>query len=286
MPNQEPSCQDAILPHILIRPNRSASLIEGISELWQYRELLGFLAWRDVKLRYRQTFLGVAWAILQPLAAMLVFTVFFHRLAGISAGGRAPYPLWSYAGLLAWNLFAQSLQRCSESVAANDRLVSKVYFPRLVIPCAAALSAVIDFLVSLLVYGGLMVYYGAVPGLQVLMLPAFLALAMLSSLGVGLWLSSLNVRYRDVRYVIPFLVQLWMFVTPVVYPASLMPEGLRVVYGLNPMVGVVEGFRWCLLGEASGLWAMVLTSILVSLALLMLGAWRFRSAERGFADYI
>jgi len=272
-------------PVTVVRPSRGWAPL-GIGELWAYRELLGFLAWRDVKVRYKQTVLGAAWAILQPFATMIVFTIFFHRMAEIGPESEVEYPLWSYAGLLPWTLFAQSLTRSSQSVVAERGLITKVYFPRLVMPLAATLSALVDFAVASLVYIGMLVYYGRAPTMVILYLPLLLLLALATATGVGLWLSAINVKYRDVRYTIPFLIQIWLFVSPVVYPASQVPEAYRVYYGLNPMAGVIEGFRWCLLGVGPGPGEMFWVSVGVSVFILVTGAYYFRRAEDFFADMV
>ena len=275
----------AKVPLTVVRPSRGWAPLE-IGELWAYRELLGFLAWRDVKVRYKQTVLGAAWAILQPFAAMVVFTIFFHRMAGIAPDGNVPYPLWSYAGLLPWTLFAQALTRSSQSLVAQSNLVTKVYFPRLVMPLAATVSALVDFAVASLVYGGMLVYYKVTPGVELAYLPLLLLLALATATGVGLWLSAINVKYRDVRYTIPFLIQIWLFVSPVVYPASRVPEAYRVYYGLNPMAGVIDGFRWCLLGVGEGPGEMFWASVGVSAFVLISGAYYFRRTEDFFADIV
>jgi len=286
---QDPSSPAAPLatepPVTVIRPSRGWAPLE-IGELWQYRELLGFLAWRDVKVRYKQTVLGEAWAILQPFATMVVITIFFHKMAGIAPEGGRPYPLWSYAGLLPWTLFAQALGRSSQSVVAERGLITKVYFPRLVMPFAATLSALVDFAVASLVYVGMLVYYGVTPGVECLYLPLLLLLALATATGVGLWLSAINVKYRDVRHTIPFLIQTWFFVSPVILPASLVPEAYRVYYGLNPMAGVIEGFRWCLLGVGEGPGEMFWASVGVSVFILMTGVYYFRRTEDFFADMV
>ena len=273
------------LPLTVIRPSRGWVPLE-LGDLWAYRELLGFLAWRDVKVRYKQTVLGAAWAILQPFAAMVIFTIFFHRMAGIAPEGGMPYPLWSYAGLLPWTLFAQALTRASQSLVAERGLVTKVYFPRLVMPLAATLSALVDFAIAFVVYAGMLLYYGITPGIELLYLPLFVVFAVATATGVGLWLSAINVKYRDVRYTIPFLVQMWLFVSPVVYPASKVPEAYRVIYGLNPMAGVINGFRWCLLGVGSGPGPMFWASVGMSAVILVTGAYYFRRMEDFFADIV
>ncbi len=275
----------AKLPVTIVRPSRGWIPLE-LGDLWAYRELLGFLAWRDVKVRYKQTVLGAAWAILQPFAAMVIFTIFFHRMAGIGPEGDIPYPLWSYAGLLPWTLFAQALTRASQSLVTERNLVTKVYFPRLVMPIAATLSALVDFAIAFLVYAGMLVYYRVTPGIELLYLPLLVLLAVATATGVGLWLSAINVKYRDVRYTIPFLVQMWLFVSPVVYPASKVPEAYRVIYGLNPMAGVIQGFRWSLLGVGPGPGPMFWASVGVIVFVLITGAYYFRRMEEFFADIV
>ena len=257
----------------------------GLRELWQYRELLYFLIWRDVKVRYKQTALGAAWAIIQPLFMMIVFSLFFGRLARVPSDG-IPYPVFSFCALLPWQLFAHALTESSNSLVGNQNLITKVYFPRLVIPLAAVLGGVIDFLIAFAILLLLMLYYGIVPGWAILTLPAFLLLAIATALGVGLWLSALNVQYRDVRYTINFLVQFWLFATPVAYPSSLIPEKWRVFYGLNPMAGVVEGFRWALLGKSEPPGMMLWVSVAVVVLLLLGGLYYFRRMEQEFADVV
>jgi lipopolysaccharide transport system permease protein len=257
----------------------------GLRELWQYRELLYFLIWRDVKVRYKQTALGAAWAIIQPLFMMLVFSLFFGRLARVPSDG-IPYPVFSFCALLPWQLFAHALTESSNSLVGNQNLITKVYFPRLVIPMAAVLGGVIDFLIAFAILLLLMLYYGIVPGWAILTLPAFLLLGIATALGVGLWLSALNVQYRDVRYTINFLVQFWLFATPVAYPSSLIPEKWRVFYGLNPMAGVVEGFRWALLGKSEPPGMMLWVSVVMVVLILTGGLYYFRRMEQEFADVV
>lgn len=254
-------------------------------ELWAYRELLYFLIWRDIKVRYKQTALGASWAIIQPFSTMVVFSLFFGKLGKIPSDG-IPYPIFSYAALVPWMFFATGVGASSNSVVGSSNLIRKVYFPRLIIPCATVLSGIVDFALAFLVLIAMMLYYNLFPTLNVLWLPAFLLLACLSSLGVGLWLSSLNVKYRDVRYVVPFITQLWMFATPIAYPSSLLPGAWRTVYALNPMVGVVEGFRWALLGTGSLDPRPVLLSAMVALLVAITGAFYFRRTERTFADIV
>ncbi len=256
-----------------------------LKELWDYREFLYFLTWRDVKVRYKQTVLGAAWAIIQPLLTMLVFSLFFGRLAKVPSDG-LPYPLFAYTALVPWTFFANSLSQSSNSLVGNAHLLTKVYFPRLIIPAGAVASQLIDFVLAFTVLLGMMVYYGKGPTLQALWLPCLLLLSLVTALGAGLWFSALNVRYRDVRYVIPFVVQFWMFATPIAYPSSLLPEGWRMIYGLNPMAGVAEGFRWALLGEKTAPGPMILVSSAVAVLLLVSGAFYFRRMEKTFADTV
>lgn len=257
----------------------------GLRELWAYRELLYFLVWRNIKARFKQTALGVTWVILQPLLTMLVFTVFFGRLANMPSEG-VPYPIYTFTALLPWQLFAHAVTQSGNSLVTNRDLLTKVYFPRLVIPIAEVLEGLVDFGLALVVFLGMMVYYGVMPRIAVLTLPLLVVLACATALAVGLWLGALNVRYRDVRYTIPFLVQFWLIATPIAYPASLVPEKWRLLYGLNPMVGVVEGFRWALLGTPETLHPSVFVSVAVVLMLLAGGLVYFRRMERTFADEV
>jgi lipopolysaccharide transport system permease protein len=265
-------------------PRRAWTSID-LKELWHYRELLYFLTWRDVKVRYKQTALGAAWAIIQPFFMMLVFSLFFGRLAHVPSDG-IPYPVFAFCGLLPWQLFAHALTESSNSLVGNQNLITKVYFPRLVIPIAAVLGGVIDFFIAFVILLGMMLYYGIVPGVAILALPGFLLLALLTALSVGLWLSALNAQYRDVRYTINFLVQFWLFATPVAYPSSLVPEKWRPLYGLNPMAGVVEGFRWALLGKSEPPGLMMWVSVIVVVILLLGGLYYFRRMEQEFADVV
>ncbi len=274
----------AEIPRIVIRPSRGWVPL-NLRELWEYRELLWFLVWRDVQVRYKQTLLGAAWAIIQPFLTMVVFSVFFGHLAGIPSDG-LPYPVFSYCALLPWQFFANALSQSANSLVSNQGLITKVYFPRLIIPISGVVAGLVDFGVAFLVLFGMLVFYGIVPTVAILSLPLFLLLAISSALGVGLWLSALNVTYRDVRYVIPFLTQFWLFVTPVAYPSSLIPEGWRAVYGVNPMAGVVEGFRWALLGTANLQPSIFLISTMMVLILLIGGLYYFRRMEKTFADVV
>jgi len=252
--------------------------------LWEYRELLYFLTWREIKVRYKQTLLGFSWAIIQPLMMMIVFTLFFGNLAKIPSEG-IPYPLFNYAALLPWTLFAEGMTRSASSLTSGSTLVQKVYCPRLVMPISGILSPVVDFAIAFLVLIGMMFYFGYPPTIRILWLPAFILLAIITSMGVGLWLSAINVRYRDVRYVMPFLIQLWLFASPVVYSSSLLPERFQILYGLNPMAGVIEGFRWSLLGtNPPG--SLLVTSVIIVIIVLISGAFYFRRMERTFADII
>ena len=256
-----------------------------LQELWEYRELLFFLAWRDISVRYKQTVLGAAWAIIQPFFTMLVFSLFFGRLGKIPSDG-LPYPIFAYAALLPWQYFATALTNSSDSLVGSANLLSKVYFPRLVIPTASVLPAVIDFALAFIVLLGMMFFYGIAPTWNVIWLPLFLLLALITALGVGLWLSAMNVQYRDIRYTIPFLTQFWMFASPVAYPSSIVPESWRLLYGLNPMVGVIEGFRWALLGTDTSFGPMTVVSLVTALVLLVSGAFYFRRVEKTFADVV
>lgn len=257
----------------------------SLGELWQYRELLYFLVWRDVKVRYKQTALGAAWAIIQPLFTMLIFSLFFGLLARMPSDG-IPYPLFSLAALVPWTFFANGLNQSANSLVASANLLKKVYFPRLVIPLATVLAGVVDFALSFAVLLGLMAFYGVAPTINLLWMPLFLLLAFITSLGVGLWMSALNVKYRDVRYIVPFIIQIWMFSTPIVYPSSLLPLPWRTIYGINPMVGVVEGFRWALLGSNTAPGFMIAVSSTAALLILIGGAFYFRHMEKGFADIV
>jgi len=266
-----------------LRPSRGWVGL-NVRELWRYRGLLYFLVWRNVKVRYKQTILGGAWAIIQPLCTVAAFSVFFGRLGHIPSDG-IPYPIFSLAGLVPWSFFAFALNESANSLVANQQIITKVYFPRLAIPISAVVAAMVDFAFMCLLLLVFMVVYGIVPGLRVLWLPLFVLLTVVTSLGTGLWLAALNVSYRDVRFLLPFFIQLWMFLTPIAYPSSLLPASWRTVYSLNPMVGVVDGFRWALLGaDAPG--AMLVVSSLMSFTLLVGGVMYFRRRERIFADVI
>ncbi len=272
------------VPVLRIQPSRGWVPL-NLSELWEYRELFYFLTWRDVKVRYKQTMLGAAWAIIQPFFTMVVFSLFFGQLGKIPSDG-IPYPIFSYAALVPWTFFANGLAQSSNSLVGSANLITKVYFPRLVVPLSSVLSGVVDFVLAFTVLLGMMFYYGIVPTLNVLVLPLLFLLALVTSLGVGLWLSALNVEFRDVRYVVPFLTQFWLFTTPIAYPSSLLQEPWRTLYGVNPMVGVVEGFRWALLGTDTAPGPIIAVSTLMSLALLIGGMFYFRRMEKTFADVV
>ena len=286
MPVQELAQLDKSTPPVRLRiqPTRGWPSLK-LEEVWAYRELLFFLVWRDVKVRYKQTVLGAAWAIIQPFFTMVVFSLFFGKLARLPSEG-LPYPLFSYAALVPWQYFATALSQASNSVVASGGLVQKVYFPRLTLPISAVLAGLVDFGLAFLVLIGMMVYYGRVPTVTVLWLPLLLLLAIVTALGVGLWLAALNVRFRDVRHIVPFLMQLWLFGTPIAYSSSLLSGPWRTVYAINPMVGVVEGFRWGLLGVKTAPGPMIAVSSLVALAIFVGGLYFFRATERVFADVI
>jgi lipopolysaccharide transport system permease protein len=269
-------------PLIIIEPSRGWVAV-NLRELWEYRELLYFLIWRDIKVRYKQTMLGAAWAMIQPFFTMVVFSLFFGRLAKVPSEG-LPYPIFSYAALVPWTFFAYSLTNSSNSLVSSANLIKKVYFPRLAIPLATALSGMVDFAIAFVVLLGMMLYYGITPTINALWLPGFLLLALITSLGVGLWLSALNVQFRDVRYTLPFLTQVWLFSTPIAYPSSLIPEQWRALYGINPMAGVVDGFRWALLGTDTQPGLMIGVSAFVACAIFVGGLFYFRRMEKTFAD--
>jgi lipopolysaccharide transport system permease protein len=274
----------APLPLIRIAP-QSGRWTPPLGELWSYRELLYFFVWRDIKIRYKQTVIGAAWAILQPFLTMLVFSLFFGKLAHIPSEG-LPYPIFYYCALLPWMYFATSLQNATNTMVENQRLITKVYFPRLALPLSSILSGLVDFGVSFLMFIAMMIYFGTRPSAAILWFPAFLLLALLTALGMGLWLSALNAVYRDVRYVVPFMVQFWMFASPVVYPSSLVPEKWRGLYGLNPMAGVIEGFRWSLAGHGDPPRRMLLVSTGVVILLVLTGAAYFQKMESKIADVV
>ena len=270
---------------LILEPGRAE--LHYWRDLWRYRELFSVLAWRDVAVRYKQTVIGVAWTVVRPFLTMVIFTVLFGRLAGLPSDGAAPYPLLVFAGLLPWSLFSAALTGSAESMVSNANLIGKVYFPRMIVPVATIVAALVDFLVSLAILAGLMLWYRFVPGWQILLLPVFVLLALLASLGPGLWVTALNIKYRDFRLVIPFLVQIGLYVSPVGFSSAVVPEKWRWIYSLNPLVGIIDGFRWCILGGESGLyWPGFLVSLAIVAFFLWLGIRRFRATERTFADLI
>jgi lipopolysaccharide transport system permease protein len=271
-------------PQLVIRAGESER--RYWQDLWRYRELFYFLAWRDILVRYKQTAIGIAWALLRPLLTMIVFTVVFGSIAKLPSNG-VPYPILVFAGLLPWQFFSNALSECSNSLIGNSNLLSKVYFPRLIIPTSSVIVSFVDFLISGMILLGLMAWYNFVPSWQIVALPIFTLMAFLASMGAGLWLAALNVQYRDFRYVVPFLVQFGLYLSPVGFSSSVIPEKWRLLYSLNPMVGVIDGFRWSITGQSSVLsgWTTVL-SMAVVLALFGSGIWYFRKMERTFADVI
>ncbi|MCJ7534294.1 MAG: ABC transporter permease [Anaerolineales bacterium] len=269
---------------LLLKPTRGWGRL-NLGEMWKYRELAYFLTWRDIKVRYKQTALGASWAILQPFLSMIVFSVFFGGLLNVPSEG-VPYPVFSYTALLPWGVFAKALNDAGRSLVTNRAMITKIYFPRMVIPLASVVSGLVDFSIAFVVLLGMMWYFNIPPTTNIWTLPLFLLLALVTALGVGLWLSALNVLYRDIGYIIPFLTQLWFYLTPIVYPASEVPEQWRTLYALNPMVGVVEGFRWALLGTSTSPGPMVAVSSVVAFLLLITGMFYFRRMERTFADMV
>jgi len=271
-------------PVIVVQPSKGWISLK-LREIWQYRELLYFLTWRDIKVRYKQTVLGAAWAIIQPFFTMVIFSIFFGRLAKMPSDG-IPYPIFAYAALVPWTFFANGLNQASNSLVGSANLIKKVYFPRLVVPISSIISGVVDFVLAFAVLLGMMLFYGILPTVNILWLPFFVLLIFVTALGVGFWLSALNVQFRDVRYTVPFLTQFWLFASPIAYPSSLLSEPWRTLYGINPMVGVVEGFRWALLGTDTAPGPMVIVSALVALTVLVSGAFYFRRMEKTFADVV
>jgi lipopolysaccharide transport system permease protein len=272
-------------PVLIIEPGRTEK--NYWTDLWRYRELFLILAWRDISVRYKQTIIGILWAIIRPFLTMVVFTVIFGRIAKLPSDGNAPYALMVFAAMLPWSLFSNALSESSNSLISNANLIGKVYFPRLIIPAATLVTAFIDFLISFVILIGMMIYYQFAPGWHMLMLPFFIILALLASLGPGLWITALNVKYRDFRYIIPFVVQFGLYISPVGFSSKVVPEQWRMLYNLNPMVGVIDGFRWCILGGNSPIY---MSGFLLSLAIitffLYLGVSRFRKMEKTFADLI
>jgi lipopolysaccharide transport system permease protein len=274
-------------PIVTIQPSGTwgvLNLRESLRDIWNYRELLYFLIWRDVKVRYKQTALGVAWAIIQPLFTMLIFSLFFGRLAGVPSDN-IPYPLFAYAGLLPWTFFANAIGNSGNSLVGSANLITKVYFPRLIVPAAAIGAGLVDLGISFVVLIPLMIYYGVTLSWSLLMLPVFVVLTALLALGVGMWSSALNVKYRDVRFALPFLIQLWMFVSPVIYPTSFLPERWRVLFALNPMTGIIEGYRSALFARSFN-WKALAISTLITLAVLVYASVTFRRMEKSFADIV
>lgn len=272
------------VPRIRLQPSNGWRAL-NLREFWRYRELLYFLSWRDIKVRYKQTALGALWAILQPFLTMLIFSLFFGNLAKMPSDG-IPYPIFAFAALVPWTFFSNGLTQSGNSLVQSAGMLKKVYFPRLIVPISSILSGVVDFLFAFLVLIGLMFWYGIAPTANVVWLPFLLLLAFGTALGVGLWLSAMNVQFRDVRYTIPFLAQFWLFATPIAYPSSLLSEPWRTIYGINPMVGVVEGFRWALLGTATAPGPLIFVSALTMLTILITGMFYFRRMESTFADVV
>ena len=269
---------------LIIEPNRTASAF--VKELIRYRELFYFLAWRDILVRYKQTVIGIAWSVIRPLLTMIVFTVVFGRLAQLPSEG-VPYPILVFSAMLPWQYFANAMQESSNSLIAESRLISKVYFPRLIVPTSSVIVSAVDFLISLVLLGLLMLGYGFAPAPTILLMPFFFLLATFAALGAGFWLSALNVKYRDFRYIVPFLVQFGLYVSPVGFSSSVVPDRWRLLYSLNPMVGVIDGFRWCVQGTADSLYLPgFLISAVVSVAAFVSGVWFFRRTERFFADFL
>ena len=274
----------APVSRIVIQPRKGLFHLD-LGSVWAYRELLYFLAWRDIKVRYKQTVIGAVWAILQPLLTMVIFTVIFGNFAKIPSDG-LPYPLFAYTALLPWEYFSQAISRSGVSVVNDASLVQKIYFPRLIIPLAAVVTPLVDFLLSFVILIGMMLWFRVTPTWGMMALPLFLLTALLTALSAGLWLSALNVKYRDVRYTIPFLTQFWMYASPIAYPVSLIPEKWRLLYGLNPLAGVVEGFRWALLGKESPDFRLMAVSAAAVLVVLLGGLVYFKKTEQTFADVI
>ncbi|MFQ5604265.1 MAG: ABC transporter permease [bacterium] len=283
-PLPKPLIESAELPEIIIQPSKGWVSLK-INELFEYRELFYFLVWRDIKVRYKQTVLGAAWAIIQPFFTMVVFSLFFGKFAKIPSDG-VPYPIFAFAALVPWTFFANGLNMASNSLVASANMIKKVYFPRLIIPVSSVMAGVVDFVLAFLVLLLMMLYYGLMPTLNIICLPLLLVLAFVTSLGTALWLSAMNVQFRDVRYTLPFLTQFWLFATPIAYPSSLLHEPWRTLYGINPMAGVVEGFRWALLGTDTAPGAIIIVSSFVAVGLLLSGALYFRRMEKTFADVV
>lgn len=286
MNSETTSSAEAQAPPLIRNAPSKGWVALGLRELYAYRELLYFLTWRDIKVRYKQTVLGAAWAILQPLFTMLIFSIFFGRLAKMPSDG-VPYPLFSLAGLVPWTFFAHGLNNATNSLVTGANLIKKVYFPRLSIPISAVLSSLVDFVLAFMVMIGLMIYYNVMPTANLWWLPFLTMLAVITAMGVSFWLGAMNVQFRDIRHAIPFLIQFWMFATPIVYPSSLIENPvIRMVYAVNPMVGVVEGFRWALLGTATQPGPQIAVSAFFALVLFVSGAFYFRRLEKTFADVV
>jgi lipopolysaccharide transport system permease protein len=281
----DPSLLDAVTKPTALIERRDGLIDLDLRAVWYYRELLYFLVWREVKIRYKQTLIGAAWVVLQPLVTIAIFSTIFGMFANIPSDG-LPYPVFAYAALLPWTYFAEAVTRSSASLVSDANLIRKVYFPRLIIPLASVLTPLLDFFLSFLFLLGMMIWFGISPTRGALFLPLFLSLAFMTALAVGLWLSALNVKYRDVRHTVPFLVQIWMYASPVVYPVSLIPEKWRFIFGLNPMTGVIEGFRWGLLGKQTPDLTVISVSTVVVIILLLSGLIFFRRMERTFADVV
>jgi lipopolysaccharide transport system permease protein len=273
------------LPHLIIKPSRGWVSL-NLRDLWRYRELLYFMTSRDISVRYKQTIIGAAWAIIQPFLTMVVFSLFFGNLAKVPSDG-LPYPIFSYAALVPWTFFANGLNNSSQSLVSNSNLLRKVYFPRLALPISSVLSSSVDFVLAFVILLLMMLGYGIVPTINVIWLPVFILLALITSLGVGLWLSAINVQFRDIKYILPFLIQIWLFITPIAYSSSLIEDPLfRAIYGLNPMAGVVEGFRWALLGVDTAPGPIILVSTAMAIILFVSGLFYFRRMEKTFADVV
>lgn len=271
---------------IYIKPSKGLAAL-NLRDLWIYRELIYFMIWRDVKVRYKQTMLGATWAIIQPVMTMLVFTFLFGRIAKLPTDGDVPYPIFSYTALLPWGLFVTALNQASRSLTSNQNMVTKIYFPRLVLPLASILSGLVDFVIAFVILIGLMIYYGVTPSPNALWaLPLFLLLTIITALGVALWLAAINVQYRDVNYALPFMTQFWLFITPVAYSSNLISDKWQLAYSLNPMAGVVNGFRWALLGTNTGPGPEMAVSVIISILILIGGLFYFRNMEKTFADTI
>lgn len=271
------------MPELIIEPGKSER--QYWRDLWRYRELLYFLAWRDILVRYKQTVIGVAWAVIRPVLTMLVLTFIFGRLAKMPSGG-VPYPILVFCGMLPWQFFANAFTESGNSLVSNAGMISKVYFPRLVVPMSSVITSFVDFLISAVLMAFLMAYYGYAPGLTILMLPVFIILAFATAFGAGLWVSAMMVRYRDFRFILPFVVQFGLYVSPVGFSTNVVPQEWRWLYSLNPMVGVIDGFRWAILGEQNLYWPGFWTSVAGVTLIIITGIWYFRRTERTFADVI